>query len=141
MNRGIVKELFISKNDKRVKTDKILVDENGIVGDKFYAKDKDRTILITSFDSYNLAKVNGIETEFGTLGENILIDINIYNLLPTDKIKIGNIFFEVTQNCTICKSLAKIDPKLPKILKTDRGIFFKALTAGEIYVGDIIEII
>ena len=66
----------------------------------------------------------------GDLGENIIVDCDIYHLKPQDRFKIGDIELEVTQNCTLCNGLSKINPKLPKLLKDGRGLFVKAVTSG-----------
>ncbi len=138
---GFVKELYVANKDKtRSEKTEIFLDENGVLEDKFYAKNLDRAILIASFDSYTIAKEKGVEAEFGSLGENILIDINPYGLKSGDKIFIGDIELEITQNCTLCNSLKKVDNSLPKILKDDRGIFAKALKSGSIKKGDKVVI-
>ncbi|MBN2815221.1 MAG: MOSC domain-containing protein [Campylobacterales bacterium] len=130
---GKVIEIFITQNDAnktRRSVDSIQVDENGIIGDKFYAKDSQRLILITSLDSYKLTKENDIHLEYGSLGENLLIDVNPYSLLPGEQLVIGNTTLKITQNCTLCKGLSSIDSKLPKLLKNDRGIFAKVVGKG-----------
>ena len=137
---GVVKELYISvKSANRENTDEIIVDEQGIFNDKFYAKDVNRSILLSSYDSYILAKNNAIEMIDGSLGENILIDINPYSLTTGTKVYIGEVILEITQNCTICNSLAKVDKNLAQVLKTDRGIFAKAINSGKIRKGDTIK--
>ena len=140
---GKIKALYISLEDKtRQEKEIINLDQQGIVGDKFYAKDVERSILISSIDSYELAKKNNIDIEFGYLGENILLDISPYGLSSGDKIKIGSeLVLEITQNCTICNSLGKIYKDLPNILKADRGIFAKAIQSGSIKKGDIVEVL
>jgi len=141
-NTGTVLELFLSKKDvgKESRTE-ILLDENGIVEDKFYAKDTNRSILITSIESYLLAKQHGIDAQYGSLGENILVNINPYHLNKGDVLSVGEAELEITQNCTICNSLAKIDAKLPKVLKSSRGIFAKTLKNGKIRKGDTVSIL
>ncbi len=139
---GIVTELFISvKNKERENKNEIVMDIEGILEDKYYNKEIDRSILITSIDSYILAKDNGIDIKYGSLGENILIDLNPYNLNFGDKLLIGEVILEITHNCTICNSLAKVDPNLPKILKTDRGIFAKTFKGGKIQKNDKVTIL
>ncbi|MEA3371826.1 MAG: MOSC domain-containing protein [Campylobacterota bacterium] len=138
---GSVLELFLSIKDVgKESRSKLLVDEQGILEDKFYAKGSDRSILITSLDSYLIAKESGIDMKYGSLGENILVDVNPYHLNAGDIITMGEVELEITQNCTICNSLAKVDVKLPDILKSDRGIFAKALKSGKIRKGDIVNI-
>lgn len=138
---GVVLELFIAiKGLGKEARDELNVDEKGILEDKFYAKDSNRSILITSKESYLLAKSQGIDAPYSALGENILIDINPYHLRCGDKIVIGDIELVITQNCTICNSLAKVDERLPEILKCDRGIFAKTLKSGKIRKGDSVKI-
>jgi len=140
MNRsmGQVVELFIAQKDssQRVPQTIIEVDFNGIIDDKFYAKEIERSILLASIESYQLALDNGIEMPYGTLGENILIEYNPYDLTIGTQLKIGEVILEVTQNCTICNHLSEIDKRLPRLLKEDRGIFVKAITAGSIEKGN-----
>ena len=142
---GKVKKLFITQNDTnktRTTVEKIDVDNFGIKYDKFYKKDSMRAILITATDSYTLADANNIDIQAGALGENILIDINPYSLLQGDKIQIGDTILEITQNCTLCQGLSKVNSKLPKLLKNDRGIFAKYLEGNsEILLGASVKFI
>ena len=137
-NQGSVLELFISikGESNRFCRDELVVDEQGVKEDKFYAKSSDRGILITSIDSYNLAKENGILAPHSSLGENILLDVSPYHLVPGDRLEVGAILLEITQNCTICNSLSKVDTALPKLLENDRGIFAKVIKSGVIKQGD-----
>lgn len=141
---GKVLELFITKNDEnktRVSKESVTVDKNGIQEDKFYAKNEQRAILITSSQSYAMAHENDIMIDTGVLGENILIDVSPYHLLGGQTFKIGDVIFEITQNCTLCKGLTSVNAKLPKLLKNDRGIFAKVISGeGKISVGDSVEI-
>ena len=141
--KGKVLQLYISTGiaeNPRKKVTSLEVDQNGVKDDKFYAKDPNRAILLSCVKSYELAKQNNIDIEEGVLGENIYIDIDPYSLLPGDIIEIGENRFEVTQNCTLCKGLSQINPKLPKLLKDDRGIFIRALQKGTISVGDAVTL-
>ena len=134
--------LFISVQNekKRVDKEKLELDENGVLDDKFYAKNNDRLILITSSVAYSLAKESGVELEYGSLGENILIDKNINHLTVGNQFKIGEVVLEITQNCTLCNGLSIIHPRLPEILKNDRGVFAKTVTNGIIKKGDSVII-
>jgi len=135
---GEVLELFISVkgNSSRISKRVVELNKDGVIGDKFYAKDIERSVLLTSIDSYSMALANNIVIPYGSLGENILIDYNPYSLSLGTKIQIGEVFFEITQNCTICNHLSIIDKSLPKLLKDDRGIFVKVIGEGYIKKGD-----
>lgn len=142
---GKVLHLYISIKDadgltKTIEQDQITLDEKGVVNDKFYAKDPMRSILISSLESYTLAKENNIDMSFGSLGENILIDFNPYSFNVGDQLKIGDVLLEITQNCTLCKGLSKVDSKAPKLLKEHRGIFAKTVTNGSLKVADKVYI-
>ena len=129
---GQVLELFISKKEqsKRISQVNLKVDSQGIVGDKFYGKDSERSILLTSLESYKMSLEYGIKMSYGALGENILIDYNPYLLPIGTQLKLGDVVLEVTQNCTICNHLSVIDKRLPTLLKNDRGIFVKVINSG-----------
>jgi MOSC domain-containing protein YiiM len=138
---GNISSLFYSPVNGRTITKDFLLDTKGIVNDKHYDKDIERSVLITSLESYALAKKHGIDAAYGALGENLLIDYNPYHLPAGSRLKIGNVVLEISQPCTLCKSLTQVDTKLPKILKNDRGIFAKVIEAGCITTGDNIYII
>lgn len=143
---GKVLQLFISIKDengitKTIEQDKISLNEHGVVNDKFYKKDPMRSILISSLESYTLAKENNIEMPLGSLGENILMDFNPYGFDVGDRLKIGDVTLEITQNCTLCKGLSKVDTKAPKLLKNHRGIFAKTVTNGSIKIADKVYIL
>jgi len=137
---GKILKLFISIKgiEKRVERESLIVDKSGILEDKFYGKDLQRSILLSSNDSYLLTKEQGINLSYGELGENILMDFNPYSLDLGVQLQIGEVTLEITQACTICNHLSKIDKKLPKLLKKDRGIFAKVIHNGTIYEDDAI---
>lgn len=139
---GKVLALYITEqgDPTRVPKSSFTLDHNGVVGDKFYAKELQRSVLVASKDSYNIVKQNNIAIEKGSLGENILIDWNPYHLLPGEQFTIGEVTLEVTQNCTLCNGLSKVNAKLPKLLKNDRGIFVKVIHSGTINIGDAIQV-
>jgi len=114
----------------------LILDEKGVVNDKHYNLDLDRSVLITSLDSYKLIKKSNIDVNYGSLGENILIDYNPYHLDIGSKFQVGSVILEISQYCTLCKSFAKLDSRLPKLLKSDRGIFAKVLKSGTIKSND-----
>ena len=140
---GKVLELFISKKgyEKRLSKEVLQFDLDGVIEDKFYNKNIQRSVLLATIDSYKLAKENNIYMDYGTLGENILTDFNPYNLDIGTKLSIGEVVFEITQECTICNHLSVIDKGLPKLLKKDRGIFAKVIKMGNVKLNDKIYLV
>jgi len=140
---GHIISLFISnkENKQRVEKNLITLDTKGISEDKFYNKDIQRSVLITSIQSYKLVKEYHISMPYSSLGENLLIDYNPYHLLPGSKLHIGSCILEISQYCTICDHLSIIDKRVPDLLKNDRGIFAKVIKAGEIKKSDTIFLV
>ena len=131
-----VLELFVS----RKQVDRISLDNGGVIGDKYHETDINRSVLLSSTKSYDVSKSNNIELSFGELGENIVVNFDIYSLPIGTKLQIGTATLQISQNCTLCNSLSKINPKLPKLLKNDRGIFAFVLESGEVRKGDKIKL-
>lgn len=140
---GKISALFISVKgeSKRVEKERLKLDKQGIIEDKFYNTNIQRSVLITSLSSYDLALSHGIKMPAGSLGENLLIDYNPYHLKAGTRLHIGSSVLEISQNCTICEHLSNIDESLPTLLKNDRGIFAKVLQEGEIHNEDDIYLI
>jgi MOSC domain-containing protein YiiM len=129
--------IFLNRNS----VNSINLDENGVIGDRHYGKDPLRSILITSIHSYEIAKNANIELGYGDLGENILVNFNPYALKQGTKIAFDEVVLEISNMSSLCKSLTKLDSKLPKLLKNDRGIFAKVIKGGVLKVGENITIL
>ena len=138
---GTISSLFYSPVNGHTMAEKLLLDTEGIVNDKHHKKNSDRSVLITSLESYTLVEKHGINVPHGSLGENLLMDYNPYHLPAGSRLKIGSVILEISQYCTLCKSLTKLDAKIPKLLKNDRGIFARVIEAGTITIGDNIYIL
>jgi MOSC domain-containing protein YiiM len=146
MNKGEVIGLFISSKEigskkNRPSLNSIKTDKKGVKNDKFYGQDVERSILITSLKSYDILKEKMIDVNIGDLGENIAVDIDIYDLQRGAKIKIGEALLEITQNGTLCNHLSCIDKRVPKLLRNSRGIFAKALNEATVNLGDSVTVL
>jgi MOSC domain-containing protein YiiM len=140
---GTVLKLFISQHGlpNRVTQQSIHLDRGGVLGDKFYNKNPKRSTLLTSTESYLLAKKHNISIDFGQLGENILIDYNPYHLPLGSQLQMGETRLEITQKCPICNHLSAIDHRLPQLLIHDRGIFVPLVEGREIHLNDSVYLI
>ena len=138
---GKIFSLFFSPPNGRTATNELTFDHQGILNDKHYDTKVERSVLITSLESYDLVKSHGIDADHGSLGENLLMDYNPYGLPTGSRLKIGNVVLEISQLCTLCKSLTKVDARVPKLLKDDRGIFAKVVEPGSITIGNFIYIL
>lgn len=140
---GNIINLFISQKgvDKIISKNTLQLDQNGIIEDKFYNKDPKRSVLITSNLAYEKLEKHNIKANFGSLGENLLVPFNPYDLKQGTKLKVGDTILEIANECTICNHLNKIDDKVPALLQKDRGVFAVVLQGGTININDSIEII
>jgi MOSC domain-containing protein YiiM len=137
---GKVTHLFVSVQgtSDRVEKESFYLDPKGIVEDKYYDKNIQRSVLLTSEASYDLAQAHDISIPFGLLGENILMDYNPYHLSAGDQLRIGEVVLQISQNCTMCDHLSNIDGRLPELLQHDRGIFSRVIEGGRIQKGDTV---
>ncbi len=117
-----------------------LIEGYGIEGDKFAGKDLDQTVMIVPIDGYEILKKEGIELEYGSLGENILVDFNIMELPKGTKLRIGEAELQITEHCTLCNHLAYFDKRVPKLVKDHRGVYCKILKSGKVKKGDEVAV-
>lgn len=132
---GDIVELFSApegfKGSVRPKVEKLeLIKDHGIKDDKFAGKDLDKTVMIVGTRAYDIADENGIQMQFGTLGENILFDFDPHELNIGDKIVLGEAQIQITENCSICSHLGVIRKDLPKLVKDHRGVYCKIIKSG-----------
>jgi len=118
----------------------IELDAGGVIGDKHYGKDPLRAVMLASTLAYDKAAQNGIALAAGALEENILVPFDPYSLPLGTRIHLGEAVVELAQYGTICRSLTRIDSKLPKLLKGERGIFARVIRPGTVREGDPVRI-
>ena len=117
-----------------------LIKDYGIENDKFAGKKLEQTVMIVGIQSYEIAKNNGINLEFGSLGENILLDFDPHILEVGAKLIIENSIIEITQICTVCNHLAVFNENLPLLLKGHRGLYCKIIKSGIVSKDMIVKI-
>lgn len=117
-----------------------LIKDYGIENDKFAGKKLEQTVMIVGIQSYEIAKDNGINLEFGSLGENILLDFDPHLLEVGAKLIIEDSIIEITQICTVCNHLAVFNENLPLLLKGHRGLYCKIIKSGIVSKDMIVKI-
>ena len=117
-----------------------LIKDYGIENDKFAGKKLEQTVMIVGIQSYEIAKDNGINLEFGSLGENILLDFDPHILEVGTKLIIEDSIIEITQICTVCNHLAVFNENLPILLKGHRGVYCKIIKSGNISKDMLVKI-
>jgi MOSC domain-containing protein YiiM len=137
MKNGKILKLFTTdkNSNERKEVTSLKLEVGGIIGDKSYEK-ANREILITSTYSYDFMRSIDVIVDFGTLGENILIDSKPYNLEIGTRLQCGGAILEISMKCPVCSHLSELKSNLPKLIKNERGIFGKVITGGTIHIDD-----
>lgn len=117
-----------------------LIKDYGIENDKFAGRKLEQTVMIVGIQSYEIAKHNGINLEFGSLGENILLDFDPHILEVGTKLILEDSIIEITQICTVCNHLAVFNENLPLLLKGHRGLYCKIIKSGIVSKDMIVKI-
>jgi len=108
----------------------------GILGDKFAGKVLDQTVMVVGKRAYEMAHEAGIGLLPGSLGENLILDLDPHRLPVGTQLQIGSAVIELTEACTLCNHLSVFDRTLPKLVRYDRGLYCRIVASGTIYVGD-----
>lgn len=117
-----------------------LIESYGIDGDRYAGTNLDRSVMVVGKIAYEIAQQNGIDLEYGSLGENIITDFNPNSLKTGTIFEIGSAKMKIADRCSVCKHLIEYDIKLPKLLRECRGVYCEILKSGEIKTGDWITI-
>lgn len=110
-----------------------LIENFGIENDKFAGKKLEQTVMIVGLKSYEIARQQNINLEFGSLGENILLDFDPHDFEIGTNLIIGDAIIEITQVCSVCSHLSVFDKTLPQLLKAHRGVYCKIIKSGFIH--------
>lgn len=95
-----------------------------------------RQVLVISaeiLDAFGL-KPGDVREQITTRG------IDVMNLRPGDRLRIGEVMLEVTLGCTPCDMLEDIRPGLRDAMQGQRGMLFRIVQGGAIRIGDAIEV-
>ena len=119
----------------------LTLDQEGVIGDKFYGRKADRSVLVTGPVAYHTADLEGISLDPGDLGENILLDLDTRRLDPGDRLVAGEVILEVSRRCPICEHLAIYDSRLPQLVKDTRGVYLRVLRGGKLVRGERMKLV
>ena len=118
-----------------------LISGFGIEFDKFAGTCEEKAVMIVGTYAYEQALENGINLEYGSLGENILLDFNPHDFNVGDVFQVGDSIIQITEACTICNHLSVFDDDLPIIVQDCRGLYCKILESGDILVNKSVKLV
>src|SRR5688572_25189140 len=119
-----------------------LIAGHGLSGDSHAGRDPDRQISLFAVETLREIRNEGFEVLAGNLSANLFTeDINLNSLRPGARLRIGEAIIEIAEARNPCRSITKIDNRLPKRLFGQCGQVGRIIKGGVARVGDGVEII
>lgn len=120
----------------------VRVDELGVHGDRHYGRSPDRALLLVPEASYDALRTRGLDLPYGSLGENLVVsEMPASGLAPGTRLEIAGVACEVVEPCPVCRSLATVHPRLPKLAYGRRGVYLRVRDVGRLQRGDPVRIV
>ncbi len=102
----------------------------------------DRAVCLYSVELYDALREEGIDLQWGSIGENFTahgLDLN--NLSISAQLRVGQTVIEITKVRVPCRNLHQWDPRLMQIIRGRSGWMAKVIQEGIAKEGDDIEIV
>jgi MOSC domain-containing protein YiiM len=118
-----------------------LVADHGLRGDSHAGRDPDRQVSLFAIETLREIQNEGFEVPAGSLNANLFTEnIALDSLNPGARLRIGEAVVEIAETRKPCRSITKIDNRLPKRLFGQCGQVGRIVKSGLARVGDEIEI-
>ena len=115
--------------------------EWGLVGDA-HAGPWHRQVSLLAWESIEKMRAKGLNVRAGSFAENITTEgLELYTLPIGTRLRIGTALAEVTQIGKICHDRCAIYYQAGDCVMPREGIFVRILEAGEVKVGDEVEVL
>jgi MOSC domain-containing protein YiiM len=118
-----------------------LIADHGLSGDIHAGRDPGRQIALFASETLREIQREGFRVSAESLSANLFTEnVEINDLEPGDRLYIGETVIEIAQARLPCRSITKIDSRLPKRLYGQCGQFGRIVRGGNIRVGDPVEV-
>jgi MOSC domain-containing protein YiiM len=118
-----------------------LVAGHGLRGDSHAGRDPDRQVSLFAIETLREIQNEGFEVPAGSLSVNLFTEnIGLDSLKPGARLRIGEAVIEISEARKPCRSITKIDNRLPKRLFGECGQVGRIIKDGVARVGDEVEI-
>lgn len=133
--------MSIKKGTQKKEIDEINLIENfGLEGDA-HGGNWHRQVSLLSYESIENFKAKGAEVDFGSFGENLIVQGIDFPSLSVGKKIIGENFeLEVTQIGKECHTRCNIYAAMGDCIMPKEGVFAKVIKGGHIKKNDTVEI-
>jgi MOSC domain-containing protein YiiM len=118
-----------------------LVSGHGLRGDSHAGRDPDRQVSLFAAETLRRIRNEGFEVSAESLSANLITEnIDLDSLKPGARLRIGEAVIEIAEARKPCRSITKIDNRLPKRLYGQCGQVGRIVKSGVARVGDEVEI-
>jgi MOSC domain-containing protein YiiM len=118
-----------------------LVSGHGLRGDSHAGRDPDRQVSLFATETLRQIQSEGFEVSAESLSANLLTEnLDIDSLKPGARLRIGEAIIEIAEARKPCRSITKIDNRLPKRLYGQCGQVGRIVKSGVARVGDEVEV-
>jgi MOSC domain-containing protein YiiM len=119
-----------------------LIAGHGLQGDAHAGTHPHRHLSLFTQETVQALQSEGFSAAPGELSANLFISGLPLDSLPLGtQLRIGPVLLEISEPRKPCRSITRIDHRLPKRLFGQCGQFARVLVGGKVQVGDIVELI
>lgn len=142
---GKIKGIYIGSRrgeGKSITESAELIPEHGLRGDSHAGRDPDRQISLFSSEVLIRMQAEGFKLSAEDLSTNFLTeDFPLDSFQPGTRLRIGETVIELVEARRPCRSITKIDNRLPKRLYGECGQMARIIKGGVVRIGDEIEMV
>src|SRR5215468_9495497 len=118
-----------------------LIADHGLRGDSHAGRDPDRQVSLFAAETLREIQNEGFEVSAGSLSANLFTEnIALNSLKPGARLRVGEAVIEIAEARKPCRSITKIDNRLPKRLFGQCGQVGRIIKSGVARVGDEVEV-
>lgn len=119
-----------------------LIAGHGMRGDSHAGRDPDRQVSLFAAETLRELQNEGFEVPAESLSANLFIEnIDLNSLKPGARLRLGETVIEIVEARKPCRSITKIDNRLPKRLYSQCGQIGRIIKSGVVRVGEEVEVI
>jgi MOSC domain-containing protein YiiM len=119
-----------------------LISGHGLRGDSHAGRDPNRQISLFASETLREIQKEGFEVSACSLSANLFTEnINLNSLKPGARLRVGETVIEIFEARKPCRSITKIDNRLPKRLYGQCGMLGRIVESGAVWIGDEVEVV
>ncbi len=142
---GKIVGVYVGKQKGEGKTEVAsaeLIANHGLRGDRHAGRDQHRQVSLFAKETFEQLLAEGFTPLPSQLSANLFTEsIKLNSLKPGMQLRIGKVLLEVVEARTPCRSISKIDNRLPKRLYGQCGQLARIIEGGTVQAGDTIEVL